>query len=61
MSKKYWIESIEFQSDTDSIGKIVLSCRDHGECIVILGTKQELTDRAILVLNGLNNPSCTLL
>ena len=54
MSPQYWIESITEPCDE---GKqiAVLSCSQHGACILIHGTKFELILRVIRILNGLND------
>ena len=60
MNKKYWIESldtidcVDSDGDPTDIGKAVISTSGHGACVVVLGTKHDLTERVIDVLTGLN-------
>jgi hypothetical protein len=51
----YYIESLSFPGDdTDEIGEAIISNFNHPECIHVLGTKHELTQRVVQVLIGLN-------
>ncbi len=56
MKNKYYIESLTTKGSAggEDIGKAVISCPNHRECIVVLGDKESLTDRVIAVIEGLN-------
>lgn len=52
----YFIEKLTFPNgDTEDIGKAIISCTNHYECIEVVGTKYDLTKRVIDTLNGLNS------
>jgi hypothetical protein len=50
---EYYIESIKFPDDGNDIGKAVISCSEHGECVIVLGDRKALTPRLLDVLKGL--------
>jgi hypothetical protein len=55
MTPTYYIEQVSYPNDdTSQIGKAIISSHSHPECVVILGTKHELTQRIKDVLTGLN-------
>ena len=52
----YYLEDIERNKSGDSdIHVAIISTKDHLACVKIYGTDDQLTERIIKVLNGLNN------
>lgn len=56
MSKTiYYLENVVRQDeDKGDIHKAVISCYGHLACVVVYGTDDDLTDRVIKVIKGLN-------
>ena len=58
MIKRYYIEDLDVTpKDDDSTGAAHISCNDHQCCITVYGDRQDLTERVIAVVKGLNDPA----
>tara|TARA_R110000851_G_C13102760_1_gene569310 strand:- start:68396 stop:68602 length:207 start_codon:yes stop_codon:yes gene_type:complete len=54
-NRKYRIEELTSEAGGE-LGKATIGRHSHGECVVVYGSDEDLTERVMAVINGLNNP-----